>query len=193
VKVGIGFEESGKTRDAFLSRGHLAISCDLQPSRRPGPHAQMDIFKFLERVTYLDLLILHPNCTKLTVSGNRWYGAGKPLHHERLEAIKFVESVWEVAKGKAKRVALENPIGVLSTQSVLGKPSQIIQPWQYGHGETKATCLWLHNLPLLIPTNIVEGREQRVWKMPPSETRKRDRSETFDGWAEAFADQWGIF
>jgi hypothetical protein len=167
----------------------------LLPSRSPGNHFQYDIFDAIEKSHVLfcdvwDLIILHPDCTKLAVSGNRWYGEGAERNDERKSAMLWTEHLWRHARENSRRVALENPIGVLP-QTDLGKPTQYIHPWEYGHGETKKTCLWLYNLPPLQPTNIVDGREQRIWKMAPSETRKRDRSETYQGWADAMAEQWG--
>jgi len=191
VKVLVGCEENGKVRDAFKAKGHDAWSCDVLPTRRPGKHLQMDIFEALVNYGPWDVVILHPDCTKLTVAGNRWYGEGTAGYYERIAAMKWTETLWHVAKLTARvGVALENPVGVLGKTS-MRKPTQYIHPWQYGHGETKKTCLWLDRLPQLKPTNIVEGRAQRVWKMPPSADRKRLRSETYDGWCEAMADQWG--
>jgi hypothetical protein len=191
MRVLVGCEENGKVRDAFASIGHDAWSCDILPTRRPGNHLQIDIFEALTNCTPWDIVILHPDCTKLAVSGNRWYGKGAAKYLERVEAMNWTATLWETAKDIATiGVALENPIGVLPSTS-MGKPTQYIHPWQFGHGETKKTCLWLYNLPRLKPTNIVKGREQRVWKMPPSAERKRLRSETYDGWAEAMAAQWG--
>jgi hypothetical protein len=153
----------------------------------------MDIFRALIKHGPWDVVILHPDCTKLTVAGNRWYGEGAAGYPHRIAAMEWTSMLWNVAKMIARvGVALENPVGVLG-KTPMGKPNQYIHPWQYGHGETKKTCLWLHNLPPLAPTKIVEGREQRIWKMPPSEDRKRLRSETFDGWAEAMAAQWGSY
>jgi len=178
-------------RDAFKSLGHDAWSCDILPTRRPGKHLQMDIFEALVNYGPWDVVILHPDCTRLTVAGNRWYGEGTAGHHERIAAMTWTETLWSVAKMVARvGAAAENPIGVLGKTS-MGKPTQYIHPWQFGHGETKKTCLWLDRLPPLKPTDIVEGREQRIWKMPPSADRKRLRSETFDGWCKAMADQWG--
>jgi len=189
MNVLIGCEENGKVRDAFSKLGHIAWSCDLLPTRRPGRHYQGDIFEALELREW-DLIILHPDCTCLTVAGNRWYGSKSDRYSERVLAARWTRRLWDAAIATGASVALENPIGVLASLS-MPKPSQYIQPWQYGHGETKKTCLWLHNLPNLVPTNIVEGREQRVWKMPPGPDRKRLRSETYDGWADAMAAQWG--
>jgi len=191
MKVLIGCEESGKVRDAFTRRGHDAMSCDLLPTRSPGPHHQGDIFAFMESFPdgYFDIIILHPDCTALTVAGNRWYGRGKAAHGERIKAIERTLDMWSLAKRKGKRAALENPVGVIFPH--IKNVVQYVQPWQFGHGETKKTGLALYKLPPLTPTDIVEGREQRIWKMPPGENRKRDRSETYSGIADAFADQWG--
>jgi hypothetical protein len=135
-----------------------------------------------------DLIILHPDCTAMAVSGNRWYGKGMPRHEERIAAVEWTVRLWETALAHSDRVALENPVSVVFNHL----PNvQYVQPWQFGHGETKKTGLALHNLPCLQPTNIVEGRENRVWRMPPSNTRKRDRSMTYQGIADAMADQWG--
>lgn len=193
MRILVGCEENGKTRDAFAALGHDAWSCDLLPSRRLGNHLQMDIFRALIKHGPWDVVILHPDCTKLTVAGNRWYGEGTAGYPYRIAAMEWTAMLWNVAKMIARvGVALENPVGVLG-KTPMGKPSQYIHPWQFGHGETKKTCLWLHNLPPLAATKIVEGREQRIWKMPPSEDRKRLRSETYDGWSEAMAAQWGRY
>jgi len=134
-----------------------------------------------------DLVILHPDCTAMAVSGNRWYGRGMPMYHKRLEAIGWTLTLWEEAKKHSKRVALENPVSVVFKHL----PNvHYIQPWQFGHGETKKTGFALHGLPPLRPTDVVDGREQRIWKMPPSPTRKRDRSATFEGVASAIVEQW---
>jgi len=132
-----------------------------------------------------DLLIAHPPCTHLAVSGARWF---KDKRQEQADAIQFVEKLWNAG---VFRIAIENPVSILSTRSILGKPTQIIQPWQFGHGEVKAICLWLKNLPKLIPTNIVAGREARVHKMAPGPDRWKERSRTLAGIAAAMAEQWG--
>jgi hypothetical protein len=187
MRILVGCEESGKTRDAFAKLGHDAWSCDLQPSRHPGNHIKLDIFEAIKHLGPWDIIILHPPCDFLTVAGNRWYADSE----QREKALQWTNKLWQCAKTYARvGAALENPIGVLPR--VIGKPSQYIHPWQFGHGETKKTCLWLFNLPNLKQTNVVEGRENRVWKMPPGENRKRDRSETYQGWANAMADQWGV-
>jgi len=139
-----------------------------------------------------DLIILHPDCTTMAVCNNKNCAKGKSRHHERLRDIEWTLRLWEKAKTKSQRVALENPASVIFPHlRKSGATIQYIQPWQFGHGETKKTGLALYNLPELEPTNIVEGREQRIWKMGPSPTRKRDRSETYQGIAEAMAEQWG--
>jgi len=135
-----------------------------------------------------NLIILHPDCTAMAVSGNRWYGKGMPRFEERLKAVRWTLDLWNSALEHGERIALENPVSVIFTYL----PNvHYIQPWEHGHGETKKTGFALHNLEPLQPTNIVSGREQRVWKMAPSATRKRDRSETFDGVAKAMVKYWG--
>lgn len=197
LTVLVGCEESGTVRDAFLQRGHDAYSCDLLPTRSPieNRHYQCDIYDALYAKQW-DIIILHPDCTKLAVSGNRWYGRGTAKHNQRLDAIIWTAGLWQTAKKLAKvGAALENPVGVLSGYPGMGKGGttymQYIQPYEYGHGETKKTCLFLYKLPPLVPTNIVEGRESRIIEMGPSPTRKRDRSVTYKGIAEAMANQWG--
>lgn len=187
MKVLVACEMSGVVREAFKAKGHIAMSCDLMPSEIPGWHYQGDMFDIIG--LGWDLIIAHPPCTHIAVSGNRWYAGTQ----ERRDAISFVERIWYASyQGVAvKKICIENPVGVLSTQSKLGKPTQYIQPWQFGHGETKKTGLWLRGLPPLQPTNIVSGREQRIWKMGPSANRGIERSKTFLGIAEAMATQWG--
>lgn len=185
MRVLIACERSGIVRRAFRIAGHDAYSNDLVAADDGDTHHFTgDCIKVIEMGW--DLIIAHPPCTALAVSGNGTYGAGKPKHGERLEAIKWTLSLWDLIKKNSDMAALENPVGVLPM-----KPAQYIQPWQFGHGEQKKTGLWLHNLPPLTPTNIVEGREQRVWKMPPGPERQRLRSETYKGVAEAMAKQWG--
>ncbi len=182
----VGCEFSGIVRDAFTERGHDAWSCDLLPCEASNwGHLRRDVFDAIKLDGPWDLIILHPPCTHLAVSGNRWYAGSD----ERSEAIRWTHSLWTQAIRSADKVALENPVGVLS--SAWRKPDQYIQPWEYGHGETKKTGLWLHSLPKLRPTEVVEGREQRVWKMGPSPERSADRSRTYEGIAAAMADQWG--
>ena len=157
------------------------MSCDLLPSERFVPHIQDDILKHLD--DGWDLMIAHPPCTHLAVSGARWF---KYKLKEQEEALEFVRKLLDAP---IPRIALENPISIISSR--IRKPDQIIQPWMFGHPETKATCIWLKNLPLLKPTNIVEGREGRIWKEPPSPDRWKNRSRTYQGIADAMAEQWG--
>lgn len=182
MKVLVACEYSGKVRDAFIKLGHNAVSCDLLPTDAPGPHYQGDVFDII--ADGWDLMIAHPPCTHLAVSGARHFAA-KQASGVQQEALRFVE---RLLNAPIERIALENPISIISSK--IRKPDQIIQPWQFGHGETKATCLWLKNLPLLTPTNIVEGREARIHKMPPSADRWKKRSETYQGIADAMASQW---
>ncbi|CAB4147951.1 hypothetical protein UFOVP510_60 [uncultured Caudovirales phage] len=187
MKVLIACEYSGTVRDAFVKRGHEAISCDLLPSDAPGSHHQGDVFDLIDDSNSRgwDLMIAHPPCTHLAVSGARHFKA-KQADGRQQQALDFVSRLLDA---NIPRIALENPISIISSR--IRKPDQIIQPWQFGHGETKATCLWLKNLPMLIPTNIVDGRDQRIWKLPPSEDRWKIRSKTFQGIADAMAEQWG--
>lgn len=187
MQVLVGCEFSGIVRDAFTEHGHNAMSCDLLPSETQGIHLELDIFEAMKsRIHPWDLIILHPPCTYLAVCGNRYY-ADTP---ERRRAADWTVRLWNTAIQHADRVALENPVGVLSTMTSMGQASQYIQPWQFGHGETKKTGLWLHNLPPLEPTSIVEGREQRIWKMSPSPDRGKERSRFYPGIAAAMAQQW---
>ncbi len=162
----------------------LTLTCDLEPSEQPGPHFQGDVFKALLLRPW-DLVILHPPCTHMAVCGNRYWSGTR----ERERAVRWTTRLWQAAVQSADRVALENPVSVLASR--WRKPDQYIQPWQFGHGETKKTALWLHNLPLLLPTNVVEGREQRIWKMSPSPDRGKERSRFYPGIAAAMAAQWG--
>ena len=181
MKVLVACEFSGIVREAFAKRGHDAWSCDLLPTEILGKHIQDDVLKHLN--DGWDLMIAHPPCTHLAVSGARWF---KDKKQEQIEAINFVINLW---LAPIEKIAIENPVSVLSTQ--WRKPDQIIQPWMFGQGETKTTCLWLKNLPLLKPTKIVMGREGRVWKEPPSPERWKNRSRTFQGVANAMAEQFG--
>lgn len=181
MKILIACEFSGIVREAFARRGHNAWSCDLLPSERDGQHIQDDVIKHLEEDW--SLMIAHPPCTYLAVSGARWF---KDRQKEQQKAIEFFMAL---INAPVDKIAIENPISVMST--VYKKPDQIIQPWMFGHGETKATCLWLKNLPLLKPTHIVSGREGRIWREPPSPERWKRRSRTYTGIAEAMAEQWG--
>ena len=182
MKVLVACEYSGIVRDAFLVLGHDAMSCDLLPTDKDGPHYQGDVLDILHNGW--DLMIAHPPCTHLAVSGARHFAA-KQASGVQQESLRFVRLLLDAP---INRIALENPISIISSK--IRKPDQIIQPWQFGHGETKATCLWLKNLPKLIPTNIVVGREQRVHKMPPSKNRWKLRSTTYQGIAKAMAEQW---
>ena len=181
MKVLVACEFSGIVRDAFTARGHEAWSCDLLPSERPGLHVAGDIRDLA--LSDFDLMIAHPPCTHLAVSGARWF---KGKEREQAEALDFVRFLLDAP---VERIALENPISVISTK--IRKPDQIVQPWWFGDGETKATCLWLKNLPLLEPTNIVEGRRARVHHEPPSPDRWKNRSRTYQGLADAMAERWG--
>lgn len=188
----IGCEESQVMCKAFRDAGYDAYSCDLQPTRgNPEWHIQGDIMKVIP-IRQWGLIILHPDCTEMALSGNRWYGKGMIYHHKRIEAVNWTVKLWELAKKYSPRVSLENPASVIfPVLKKLGAKVQYVQPWQHGHGETKKTGFALHGLEPLEPTNIVEGREQRIWKMAPSPTRKRDRSETYLGIALACVNQWG--
>ena len=181
MKVLIACEFSGIVREAFKAKGHDALSCDLLPSEIPGNHYQGDVRDIIDNG--FDLMIAHPPCTHLAVSGARWF---KDKKVEQKEALDFVRFLMDA---NIPKIAIENPISIISSH--IRKPDQIIQPWQFGHGETKKTCLWLKNLPLLQPTNIVDGRKDRIHKLPPSENRWKERSRTYEGIAKAMADQWG--
>ena len=179
----VGCEESQTITKALRAAGHEAYSCDLAPTRgNPAWHYQQDICEVIPTRRW-GLIILHPDCTAMAVSGNRWYGRGMPMHHRREQAIAWTVGLWELAKQHSDKVALENPVSVIFQH--LNAPVCYVQPYEHGHGETKKTGFALHNLEPLKPTNEVEGREQRICKMPPSPTRKRDRSKTFDGIAQA--------
>lgn len=185
----VACEFSGVVRSAFAARGHEAWSCDFLPAEDGSPnHIQGDVRLLL--VDHQDLLmgpwslmIAHPPCTHLAVSGARWFSAKRT---EQAAGLHFVQ---QLLAAPVERIALENPISIISSR--IRKPDQIIQPWMFGHGETKATCLWLKNLPPLQPTNIVEGRRGRVHHEPPSPDRWKNRSRTYQGIADAMAEQWG--
>lgn len=184
LKVLVACESSGKVRDAFRRLGHDAWSCDLLPADDGGfHHIKGDVSEWL--TDNWDLMIGHPPCTHLAVSGARWF---RDKVQEQAEALDFVRLLMDAP---IPHIAIENPISVISTR--IRKPDQIIQPWQFGHGETKATCLWLKGLPKLEYTNVVEGREARVHKMPPSPDRWKKRSETYQGIADAMAKQWSDY
>lgn len=181
MKVLVACEFSGAVRESFSALGHYAVSCDLLPSEVPGNHYQGDVRDIL--FDGWDLLICHPPCTHLAVSGSRWFKDKKSEQQESLDFVLLLLSA------PIRRIALENPVSIISSK--IRKPDQVIHPWQFGHGETKTTCLWLKNLPKLRPTNIVSGRENRIWKLPPSSDRWKQRSRTFSGIASAMALQWG--
>lgn len=181
MRVLVACEFSGIVRDAFKAKGHDAWSCDLLPTERPGNHIPGDALRELSRGW--DLMVGHPPCTHLAVSGARWF---KEKYQVQKDAIHFFLALWNAP---IEKICLENPVSIMST--ILRKPDQIIQPWQFGQGETKTTCLWLKGLPKLQPTNIVDGREARIHKMPPSENRWRERSRTFQGIADCMAATWG--
>lgn len=184
----IGCEESQTICAAYRAAGYEAYSCDLAPTRgNPDWHFQEDITQVIPRKDW-GLIILHPDCTAMAVSGNRWYGVGMPMHQKRLEAIEWTVSLWDLAKQHSDKCGLENPVSVIFQH--LNAPVCYVQPYEHGHGEVKKTGFALHNLPPLAPTNVVDGREARVWRMAPSPTRKRDRSKTFEGIAAAIVGQW---
>jgi len=181
-RVLVACEYSGRVRDAFAAKGWDAWSCDLLPSENTnGNHYQGPVQELL--CQHWDLMIAHPPCTHLAVSGARWFKDKQP---EQAEALEFVRLL---LNAPIERIALENPVSIISSR--IRKPDQIIQPWQFGHGETKATCLWLKNLPKLQPTEIVDGRENKVHRMPPGPNRWKERSRTYQGIANAMAEQWG--
>ena len=190
MKVLVACEFSGTVRDAFIQRGHEAISCDLLASDTAGPHLQCDISEV--DVTPFDLVVSFPPCTHLAVSGARWF---KDKQAEQAEALEFFKYLLNLP---VPRIAVENPIGIVSTR--IRKPDQIIQPWMFGHPESKATCLWLHNLPPLRPTNILPIPLSGRWdnqtpsgqnRLGPSPDRWKLRSKTYQGIADAMAEQWG--
>lgn len=183
MNVLVACEFSGAVRDAFTARGHEAASCDLLPSETPGWHFQRDIREVISYSWKWDLMIAHPPCTHLAVSGARWF---KEKQKEQAESLEFVRLLMSM---DIPHICIENPISIISSR--IRKPDQIIQPWMFGHGETKSTCLWLKGLPKLQPTEIVSGREARVHRMPPGPDRWRERSRTFAGIAKAMAEQWG--
>ena len=182
LRVLVACEYSGAVRDAFAALGHEAMSCDLLPTDEPGPHYQGDVHDVLDYPW--DLMIAHPPCTHLSVSGARHFAA-KRMDGRQQSAVAFFMAL---ARAPIPAIAIENPVCIMS--SIYRKPDQVIQPWQFGHGETKATCLWLKGLPTLKPTKIVEGREARIHKIPPRPDRWKERSKTFAGIAAAMADQW---
>lgn len=183
MRVLVACEYSGRVRDAFRRRGHFAMSCDLLPTEADGPHHQGPVEDVLN--DGWDLMVAHPPCTHLAVSGSRHFPA-KIADGRQQAALDFVRLLMD---SPIPRWCIENPVSVIST--AIRPPDQIIQPWQFGHGEVKATCLWLRNLPRLKPTNCVAGREAKVHLMPPGPDRWKERSRTYQGIADAMGDQWG--
>lgn len=181
LRVLVACEFSGVVRDAFTARGHTAVSCDILATEKPGLHIRRDVRDVLN--AEWDLMIAHPPCTHLAVSGARHFPKKQT---EQREALDFVRTLLDA---NIPRIALENPVSVISTQ--IRKPDQIIQPWQFGHGHMKTTCLWLKNLPKLKPTQIVDGRVSQILRESPSPERWRNRSRTYTGIAAAMAAQWG--
>ena len=186
LNVIVACEFSGVVREAFRKRGHNAWSCDILPSDDNSPyHVQDDIFNVLGRGEVWDMMIAHPPCTHLSVSGARHFAA-KRASGVQQAALEFARRLLE---WPIEHICLENPVSIISTQ--IRMPDQVINPWQFGHGEKKRTCLWLKNLPLLQPTDIVEGREPVVHWMAPGPLRSKKRSVTYQGIADAMAQQWG--
>lgn len=201
MNVLVACEESQRVCIAFREKGHNAFSCDIEPCSGGHPewHIMQDVvpllngrcsFNTMDGIEHSidgkwDLIVAFPPCTHLAVSGARYFEQ-KRKDGRQQQGIDFF---MEFTKANCEKIAIENPIGIMSTH--YRKPDQIIQPWMFGHGETKATCLWMKNLPKLEPTNIVDGREQRIWKMPPGTERAKERSKTFPGIAQAMAEQWG--
>ena len=196
MRVLIGCEYSGVVRDAFIAKGHDAISCDLLPTDSPGPHYQGDIFDMLEQEW--DLIIMHPPYTALTVAGNSTYGEGQPKYQERLDSVEWTRKLWDECNYVSRHICFENPVGVLQRLGNFHKP-QYIQPYQFGHLEQKKTGLFLNGLPDLIPTNDVyeemmklpKRERERLHYLPPSPDRWKIRSTTYQGIASAMAEQWG--
>lgn len=196
MRILVGCEESQEVTKAFRALGHEAYSCDIKPPSGGHPewHLQMDVFEAIDLIKP-DMGIFFPDCTYLTVSANKWYkdqpprksGAlvGEARRQAREKAVKFF---MRLVGADIPKIAIENPIGVMSTR--YRKPDQVLQPWMFGHGETKATCLWLKNLPIIKPTDIVDGREQRLHRLSNTKDRATIRSKTFKGIAEALAAQW---
>ena len=184
MKILVACEEAQAVPIEMRRLGHEAYSCDIEPCSGGHPewHLQVDALELLKMKW--DMILAFPPCTHLAVSGARYFEQ-KRKDGRQQAAIDFF---MRFANADCPKIAIENPVGIMS--SVWRKPDQIIQPWQFGHGETKKTCLWLKGIPLLVPTNIVDGREQRIWKMPPSEDRAKNRAKTFPGIARAMAEQW---
>lgn len=199
MRVLIACEFSGIVREAFRARGHDAWSCDILPTEQDGPHYQCDVLEVLDKGW--DLMVAHPPCTFITNAGVRHLHEhvtskngvrakihGKERWKKMEEACEFFN---ELQNAPINKICIENPIPHKYARAIIGKYTQLIQPWQFGHGETKATCLWLKNLPKLVPTDIVEGRYPRVHLTPPGKDRWKKRSITYQGIADAFASQWG--
>ena len=182
-RVLVACEFSGIVRDAFIAEGHDAVSCDLLPTERPGPHHLADVRAVIGEGW--DMMLAFPPCTHLAVSGARWFAQRRADQEWALEFVRLLMAA------PIRKIAIENPVGVISTR--IRKPDQIVQPWQFGHGETKTTCLWLKGLPPLEPTEVVDGRESRIHHMPPSADRGKLRSITYPGIAAAMAKQWGSY
>ena len=190
MKILIACEYSGRVRDAFIAQGHDAISCDLLPTERVGPHYQGNVFDIIN--DGFDLMVAHPPCTDLAVSGAAWF-AKKRADGSQQKSIEFFMAL---ANANIPKICIENPIGIMST--LWRKPSQIVQPWMFGHPESKATCLWLKGIPLLIPTKNVKpemellprNKQMRMHYLPPSPNRWKIRSETYQGIADAMAERW---
>lgn len=192
MRVLVGCEFSGVVRDAFIAKGHDAWSCDLLPTERPGPHLQCDVFDALGR--NWDLMIFHWPCTRLANSGVRWlYGGKGKIRDQRRWALMEDDArrFRQLADAPIPKVAGENPIPHRYAAEIMGKYTQVVQPWQFGHPETKATCLWLRGLPKLQPAKIVSGRIPRVHYESPGDDRWKRRSRTLTGIADAMAAQWG--
>ena len=187
MRVLIACEFSGIVRDEFIKKGHDVISCDLLPSEKLGPHYQGNVLGILNEGW--DLMIAHLPCTFLAVSGNRWMNHPKYPDREK-DREKAIDFFMALVNAPIPRICIENPISIMSTR--YRKPDQIIQPWMFGHGETKATCLWLKGLPKLQPTNIVAGRDNRVHREPPGKDRWKKRSRTYSGIADAMSKQWNF-
>lgn len=190
MKILVACEFSQIVTKAFREKGHEAYSCDIEPTEgNPDWHIQDDCLNIIPSQIW-DIIIFHPDCTKMAVSGNRWYGKGTVGFWDRCKAIEWTVDAWNLILKYSKSSCLENPVSVIF-KHIDYDILQYIQPWMFGHGETKKTGLALKNLPELNPTIIVKGREQRIWKMPPSPERKKERSRTFLGIAQAIAYQWG--
>lgn len=189
MKVLVACEFSGIVRDAFIKQGHDAVSCDLLPTDKEGPHYQGEVEDILKYMKHYDLMIAHPPCTYLANSGVRWLYTQEGRWEKMRKGARFFRFLLDA---RIPKKCIENPIMHKHAVQIIGRrQNQIIQPWMFGHGETKATCLWLDNLPPLEPTDIVDGREARIHKLPPSKDRSKLRSVTYQGIANAMASQWG--